>query len=68
MMDVNVNNPADLRAAGMQVLAEALGPVGFARFLQQFDSGYGDYTKEKYLEPDRTMEEVVAKLRTYQEN
>lgn len=65
MMDVNVNNPADLRAAGMQVLEEALGPVGFARFLQQFDGGYGDYTKEKYLEPDRPMAEVVAKLRTY---
>ena len=36
-----------IRTAGMQVLAESLGPVGFARFIQQFEIGYGDYTKEK---------------------
>ena len=66
MMDINVNNPVERRAAGMQALADALGPVGFARFLQQFDRGYGDYTKEKYLVPDRPMDEVAAKLFAYQ--
>lgn len=47
-------------------LADALGPVGFARFLQQFEHGYGDYTKEKYLAPDQSMDEVAAKLFAYQ--
>ena len=49
MMDINLNSPVDVRSAGLQVLAESLGPVGFARFIQQFENGYGDYTKEKYV-------------------
>ena len=32
MMDVNINSPASVRLAGMEALAGALGPVGFARF------------------------------------
>ena len=38
---------AELRRAGIDALARALGPVGMARFLQQFDSGQGDYTTER---------------------
>jgi len=38
---------AELRRAGIDALAKALGPVGMARFLQQFDSGKGDYTAER---------------------
>ena len=52
MMDVNVNSPAAVRLAGMRALASALGPVGFARFFQQIEEGYGDYTKEKYQQAD----------------
>jgi hypothetical protein len=39
--------PAELRRAGIDALAKALGPVGMARFLQQFDPGQGDYTAER---------------------
>jgi hypothetical protein len=28
-------------------LKPSLGPVGMARFLQQYDSGKGDYTRER---------------------
>ncbi len=38
---------AELRRAGIEALAKALGPVGMARFLQQFDPGQGDYTAER---------------------
>jgi hypothetical protein len=38
---------AELRRAGIDALAKALGPVGMARFLQQFDPGQGDYTAER---------------------
>jgi hypothetical protein len=37
---------AELRRAGIDALARALGPVGMARFLQQFDPVQGDYTTE----------------------
>lgn len=49
--------------AGMQALAGTLGPVGFARFFQQFEEGYGDYTNEKYQQPDFSLEELDAMLR-----
>lgn len=39
--------PAQIRSKGIRALVEALGPVGMARFLQQFDTGSGDYTKER---------------------
>jgi hypothetical protein len=38
---------AELRRAGIDALAKALGPVGMARFLQQFDPRQGDYTSER---------------------
>ncbi|MBQ8698554.1 MAG: hypothetical protein IJ812_09625 [Schwartzia sp.] len=65
MIDVNVNNPMELRMAGIQVLAEALGPVGFARFVQQMENGCGDYTKEKYEQPEMAMDELDRELRRY---
>lgn len=58
MMDVNINSPTAVRLAGMEALAGALGPVGFARFFQQIEEGYGDYTKEKYQQPDIPLEEL----------
>ena len=44
---------------------ESLGPVGFARFIQQFEAGYGDYTKEKYLAPEPSMDELDQELQKY---
>ena len=65
MMDINVNSPSDVRAAGMQVLAESLGAVGFARFVQQFENGWGDYTREKYERKSPTFDELDDMLRAY---
>ena len=65
MMDINLNSPADVRSAGLQVLAESLGPVGFTRFIQQFENGYGDYTKEKYSLPRLTFDDLDVELQKY---
>lgn len=46
-MDVQTLNPVALRRLGIEALAKALGPVGMVRFLQQFETGVGDYTKER---------------------
>ncbi|KJS18766.1 MAG: hypothetical protein VR72_21370 [Clostridiaceae bacterium BRH_c20a] len=37
-----------IRKMGIEALVEKLGPVGMAEFIRQFDSGYGDYTKERH--------------------
>jgi hypothetical protein len=46
-IDGSTATPAELRRAGIDALVRALGPVGTARFLQQFDSGRGDYTADR---------------------
>lgn len=63
MLDININSPYEVRKAGFKVLLEALGPVGFARFMQQVSPGTGDYTKEKYERPEMTEEEFREELK-----
>jgi hypothetical protein len=36
-----------LRKAGLDALAKKLGPLGMVRFLQQYESGLGNYTRER---------------------
>ncbi len=38
---------AQIRARGIQVLGEQLGIVGMVRFLQQAETGWGNYTEER---------------------
>lgn len=58
MLNVNLNNPIEVQTIGMQALKEALGPVGVVRFIQQFDLGYGNYTKERQNDPDISLDEI----------
>jgi len=37
-----------IRAAGLDALERELGPLGMVRFLQQFETGRGDYSKERH--------------------
>lgn len=37
----------EVRRRGLEALARELGPAGLIRFLQQFESGSGDYTAER---------------------
>ena len=60
---LNINNQMEVRKIGLQALKEALGTVGMVRFIQQYENGYGDYTTEKYLKPDFTVEEVDIMLK-----
>ncbi len=36
-----------VRQAGIEILANQLGSVGMIRFLQQSETGWGDYTKSR---------------------
>jgi len=46
-MSIQTLDPIAIRKIGLEVLAKALGPVGMVRFLQQYDGGIGNYTKER---------------------
>ncbi len=52
-------NPGAIREKDINALMRELGVVGMVRFLQQVDSGKGDYTKERAaLLADITMDDV----------
>ena len=44
---MTILSPHEIRMKGFEALTKALGPVGMIRFLQQFDLGEGDYTKDR---------------------
>ena len=55
--------PAELRRVGIEALIKALGPIGMARFLQQFDPGRTDYTAERdRIVGSATVDELVEEI------
>ena len=38
----------EIRTFGLEALYRELGPVGMVRFLQQFETGKGDYSVERH--------------------
>jgi len=38
---------SEIRKVGLEALVQSLGQIGMLRFLQQFEVGRGDYTKER---------------------
>ena len=60
MANVSLTSPLEIQIRGLQALKEVLGPVDMARFLQQYDSGHGDYTKEKVKRESRCEIAVIS--------
>lgn len=56
----------EIRQVGMDALLKALGPVDAVRFIQQYDKGYGDYTKEREnLYKDVTVDQIFDDIANY---
>ena len=49
-----------IRLTGLRALSRDLGAVGLVRFLQQFETGYGDYTAERRLWLGESSAEEIA--------
>lgn len=62
---ISMNNFTQIRMVGLEALKNALGAVGAVRFLQQYDTGYGDYTKEKYAISEEDEDSIFDELRNY---
>ena len=57
-------NPAVLRKLGLEALCKSLGPIGMVRFLQQYETGTGDYTRERDLWlKDINIESIAMELK-----
>jgi hypothetical protein len=50
----------EVREEGLKALSDTLGLVDMVRFIQMYESGDGDSVKEKYNQPDFTLEEICA--------
>jgi hypothetical protein len=60
---VDVRSINEIRKLGIDALAESLGPVDMARFLQSFDLGSGDYTKERAAWLDQSLDEILEEIK-----
>ncbi|HRJ41693.1 MAG: hypothetical protein KJZ86_23000 [Caldilineaceae bacterium] len=49
----------EIRVVGLKAIANELGPVGLVRFLQMFETGKGDYSKERHEWVDRLRGEEI---------
>lgn len=66
-MNVQTMSPEQIRVAGMEVLRRELGLVGMIRFMQQFETGYGDYSRDRHQWlDDQDMDTVLRRLRARQ--
>jgi hypothetical protein len=55
---------SDINEQAIRLLVQEMGAADAARFISQFTTGYGDYTKErKELFKDLTLDEVVQQIR-----
>jgi hypothetical protein len=55
--------PTEIRQQGYEALVKSMGFVGMVRFIQQFDSGSGDYTREREQWLDRlSLDEILAQV------
>ena len=58
-----------IRLAGLKALSRELGPVGMIRFLQQFETGSSDYTRERQLREDNIdAVTLAAEIQTWRRN
>ena len=62
-MSYRLRTPSELRRAGLKALVDALGPVDAVRFMQQFESGDGDYTAERHkILGNPSLDDVLHEL------
>ncbi len=61
-MNIQTMTPQQIRSAGIAALSRELGVVGMIRFMQQFDMGQGDYSKDRHEWLDQYRVADIAKL------
>ncbi|MCZ7382749.1 MAG: hypothetical protein O8C64_14420 [Candidatus Methanoperedens sp.] len=53
----------EIRKDGFKTLAKSLGPIGMVRFIQSFDLGRGDYTKEQSQWISGNLDEIFKEIK-----
>ena len=62
-MNTQTMSLEQIRITGMEALARELGVVGMIRFLQQFETGHGNYSKDRHKWLDnQNMDAVIKRI------
>jgi hypothetical protein len=61
-MNTQMMTPQQIRVAGLAALTRELGLVGMIRFMQQFEMGQGDYSKDRHQWLDQYSVDDIAKM------
>ncbi|MBD2000690.1 hypothetical protein H6G00_29470 [Leptolyngbya sp. FACHB-541] len=63
-MDIRNASSTEIRHRGLEALALALGPVGMVRFLQQFDTGRRDYTRDRQQQlSELSLQDAITQIK-----
>jgi hypothetical protein len=68
MINANMMTPQQIREAGMAALTRELGIVGMIRFMQQFELGKGDYSKDRHQWLDQYSVDDVVQMVSEKKN
>ena len=53
----------EIRAIGFEALLRELGPAGAIRFIQQYEAGSGDYTRDRRkILPKKSIREIGGEI------
>jgi hypothetical protein len=61
-MNAQMMTPQQIRVAGLAALTRELGLVGMIRFMQQFEMGEGDYSRDRHQWLDQYTVDDIAKM------
>lgn len=68
MIDTQTMSLKEIERTGLTVLARELGPVGVIRFLQLFETGYGNYTEERRAQiENESVDDIIASIQQRRE-
>jgi len=63
-MNTKKLTPTAIRKLGIEAITKELGPVGMIRFFEQYELGYGDYTKEReFILQGEEVKSIVKKIK-----
>jgi len=62
MLNTQAMTPQQIREAGLEVLSRELGVAGMIRFMQQFEMGKGDYSKDRHQWLDQYSVDDIAHM------
>ena len=68
-MTIAIRPLVEINQQGLRVLYQELGIVDTARFLRQFTTGFGDYTKEReQMFRGKTLVDIIREMKRQAED